>query len=216
MARKPKTRRYEKLTSDRILTAALGIAGSQGWANVRMTHVAAYIDVSLVDLRGHYQDMNAIADGWFAHALVDMLVSPNKGFSNRPAKERLFIVITRWLDSLAVYHRVSAQMINQKLYLFHPQHWLPMVSSLSTLVHWILDAAMINSQGHQRKLEELGTTLLILATLRVWVEDDSESQTRTHTFLRQRLDQVEQVMRLLLPNRQPEDDKKPTAPNRPI
>ena len=201
MARKPKTRRDEKLTQDRILTATLEIAQSRGWANVRMNHVAAYIDVSLVDLHRHYQDMNAIADSWFARALTDMLVSPNEGFSDRPARERLFIVIVRWLDSLAQHHQVSAQMINQKLYFFHPQHWLPMVSSLSTLVHWVLDAAMINSHGRQRKLEELGTTLLILATLRVWVEDDSESQTRTRTFLRQRLDELERVMRFLLPNR---------------
>ena len=215
MARKPKTRRYEKLTSDRILTVALEIAESQGWANVRMNHVAAYIDVSLVDLRGHYQDMNALADGWFAHALVDMLVSPNKGFSNRPAKERLFIVITRWLDSLAVHHRVSAQMINHKLYLFHPQHWLPMASSLSTLVHWILDAAMINSRGRQRKLEELGTTLLVLATLRVWVGDDSENQIRTRIFLQQQLNKVEKVMQFLMSSSRPEDDKKTTSSNKP-
>ena len=201
MARKPKKRRDEKLTPDKILTATLEIAQSRGWANVRMNHVAAYIDVSLVDLHRHYQDMNAIADSWFARALTDMLVSPNEGFSDRPARERLFIVIVRWLDSLAEHHQVSAQMIHQKLYFFHPQHWLPMVSSLSTLVHWVLDAAMIDSHGRQRKLEELGTTLLILATLRVWVEDDSESQTRTHTFLRQRLGQLERVTQLLFPNR---------------
>ena len=101
MARKPKTRRDEKLTPDKILTATLEIAQSRGWANVRMNHVAAYIDVSLVDLHRHYQDMNAIADSWFARALTDMLVSPNEGFSDRPARERLFIVIVRWLDSLA-------------------------------------------------------------------------------------------------------------------
>ena len=62
---------------------------------------------------------------------------------------------------------------------------------------------MIDSHGRQRKLEELGTTLLILATLRVWVEDDSADQTITHTFLRQRLDQLERVMQFLLPNRLP-------------
>ena len=201
MARKPKKRTYKGLTSDRILAAALEIAESQGWARVRMNQIATHIGVPLIDLRGLYHDMNAIADSWFARALTDMLVSPNEGFSDRPARERLFIVIVRWLDSLAEHHQVSAQMIHQKLYFFHPQHWLPMVSSLSTLVHWVLDAAMIDSHGRQRKLEELGTTLLILATLRVWVEDDSESQTRTHTFLRQRLGQLERVTQLLFPNR---------------
>ena len=85
MARKPKTRRDEKLTPDKILTATLEIAQSRGWANVRMNHVAAYIDVSLVDLHRRYQDMNAIADSWFSHRdaktdcisdnLVEILIS---------------------------------------------------------------------------------------------------------------------------------------------
>ena len=85
MARKPKKRRYEKLTPDKILTATLEIAQSRGWANVRMNHVAAYIDVSLVDLHRHYQDMTAIADSWFSHRdaktdcisdnLVEILIS---------------------------------------------------------------------------------------------------------------------------------------------
>jgi len=215
MARKPKKRTYKGLTSDRILAAALEIAESQGWARVRMNQIAMHMGVPLVDLRGVYHDMNAIADSWFSHALADMLVSPNRGFCIRPEKERLFIVITRWLDFLAIHHQVSAQMINHKLYLFHPQHWLPMVSSLSTLVHWILDAAMINSRGRQRKLEELGTTLLVLATLRVWVGDDSENQIRTRIFLQQQLNKVEKVMQFLLPSSRPEDDKKTTSSNKP-
>ena len=145
--------------------------------------------------------MNAIADSWFARALTDMLVSPNEGFSDRPARERLFIVIVRWLDSLAEHHQVSAQMIHQKLYFFHPQHWIPMISSLSTLVHWILDASMIQSHGRQRRLEELGTTLLVLATLNVWVKDDTKGQIRTHTFLRKQLDHADGIIRLLIANK---------------
>ena len=170
-----------------------------GWANVRMYHLAAYFDVSLINLRSHYKDMNAIADDWFARALADMLVQPNNNFSNRPAKERLFIIIMRWFDFLVAHHRVSAQIISNKLYLFHPQHWVSMVFSLSTLVHWVLDAAMITSCGRRRKLQELGTTLLILATLRVWVNDNSESQTKTRIFLKQRLNQADRVMQTLLP-----------------
>ena len=197
MAQKPKTRRDEKLTPDKILTATLEIAQSRGWTNVRMNHVAAYIDVSLVDLHRHYQDMNAIADSWFAHALADMLVSPNEGFSDRPARERLFIVIVRWLDSLAEHHQVSAQMIHQKLYFFHPQHWMPMIPSLSNLIHWILDSAKIDSQGRQRKFEEIGVTLLILATLRIWVYDTSENQAMTRAFVRRQLERADRVMGFL-------------------
>ena len=74
---------------------------------------------------------------------------------------------------------------------------------------------MINSRGRQRKLEELGTTLLVLATLRVWVGDDSENQIRTRTFLQQQLNKVEKVMQFLLPSSRPEDDKKTMSSNKP-
>ena len=85
MALKPKKRTYKGLTSDRVLAAALELAESQGWARVRMNQIATHIGVPLIDLRGLYHDMNAIADSWFSHRdaktdcisdnLVEILIS---------------------------------------------------------------------------------------------------------------------------------------------
>ena len=192
--RKSNPRRYKKLDREKILAAALDLAWNQGWANVRMNHIASYFDVSLVDIRDCYRDMDAIADDWFDHALTEMLMLPDKKCHGLPAKERLYNVITCWLDALARHHLVSVQMISNKFYLFHPQHWMPMIPSLSNLINWILHSAKIDSQGRQRKFEEIGLTLLIIATLRVWVYDDSENQSKTHAFLRQRLEQADRFM----------------------
>jgi len=67
MVRNPKKRPHKGLTSDRILTAALKIVESQGRARVRINQIATRIGVPLVDFRGLYHDMNAIANSWFAH-----------------------------------------------------------------------------------------------------------------------------------------------------
>ena len=185
------------LASDKILMAALEIAQARGWANVRMCHIAAHLNAPLAELRELYPDMNAIADAWFSYALAEMLSVSEKTLRVFAVKERLFIVITRWLEALDVNHRVSVQMIRQKLYAVHVQHWAPMIFSLSNLVHWILDAAMIDSAGRQRKLEEIGMTLILLETLRVWGEDNTVDQIKTREFLKKRLDMADRTMRFL-------------------
>jgi len=194
MAAKPKSRRKPNLTPERIVKTALGLAERRGWRNVRMMHVADDLGVSLADVAACYRDMNAIADAWFTQAQAAMLAPPPRGFAKKPAKGRLYIVITRWLDALAAHRAVSAQMIGQKLYASHVHHWLPMIFSLSRQVHWILDAAQIESRGRQRQAEEVGGTLVVLATLRVWCRDDSDGQERTRAFLLKRLSQGDQVM----------------------
>ena len=94
----------------------------------------------------------------------------------------------RWLNALAVERQVSVQMIRQKLYPSHPQHWIPIVFSLSRLVHLILDAALIDSPGRKRQIEELGVTMLVLEILRVWAGDDTPGQERTKAVLARRLE----------------------------
>ena len=194
MAEKPTSRRKRKPDAAQILRTALGRAARDGWANVRMMHLAADLGVALRDIHAHYRDMDAIADAWFGQAMTALLAPPPRGFAGKPAKDRLYIAITRWLDALAGHRTVTAQMLGQKLYLSHPHHWVPMVFSLSRLVHAILDAAMIESRGRQRQAEELGGTLLVLSTLRVWCRDDSEDQQRTRENLRRRLDQGDRLM----------------------
>lgn len=194
MAKKPTSSRKTRPAAGAILDAALALAERDGWANVRMMHVAAHLNCSLAAVHAHYRDMDAIADAWFGRALAALLAPPPRGFAKLPPKERMFIILTRWLDALAAHRTVSAQMIGQKLYPSHPHHWVPMVFSLSRLVHALLDAALIDSRGRQRQAEELGGTLLVLATLRVWCGDGSAGQERTRAFLKARLDRGDRLM----------------------
>ncbi|MGI9434089.1 MAG: hypothetical protein ACR2Q4_04545, partial [Geminicoccaceae bacterium] len=69
----------------------------------------------------------------------------------------------------------------------HPHHWVPMIFDLSRLIHWFLDAARIESTGRQRQAAEIGLTLIFLATLRDWLHDQSDAQSKTSARLRRRL-----------------------------
>jgi hypothetical protein len=90
------------------------------------------------------------------------------------------------------------QMLDAKLYLSHPHHWVPLIFDLSRLVHWLLDAARIASTGRGRQLAEVGLTALLLASLRVWRRDDSVGQERTRRYLRRRLAAADRWIKRLI------------------
>ena len=181
-------------SANAIVDAAINLASQDRWSRVRMMHLAAHFGVPLVQIHAHFRDMDAIADAWFMPASAALTAPSKRDFARKPAKDRLFEVVIRWLNALAVEHQVSADMIRQKLYPRHPHHWMPMVFNLSRLVHLILDAAMIDSLNRQRQADELGVTMLVLATLWVWVSDDKPGQERSHTFLVRRLEQGDYLM----------------------
>ena len=196
-----KTKRKRPLER-RILETALGLAEEQEWQNVRLSQVADRLKISLLEIHDHYRDMDDVANAWFGGALDAMLSPSGKAFSKRPPKDRLRVVLVRWLDFLAEHREVTTQMVASKLYPAHVHHWAPLVFNLSRLVHWWLDAAAIVSRGRQRQIEEIGLTALFLATVSRWGRDDSSSQERTKYFLERRLNSAEACMARLFPPRQ--------------
>ena len=164
---------------DRIIETAIDLAEEIGWANLRLHQVAERLALPLAEVHADFRDRDALANAWFARALDEMLGAPEAELIGRSPPERLLLVMTRWFDALAPQREVTREMLAEKLYPGHPQHWAPLIADLSRLVHWFLDAARIASTGRQRQLAEIGLTLLFLRTLRSWVRDDSPGQTRS-------------------------------------
>jgi AcrR family transcriptional regulator len=183
---------------DRIVDAALDLAEAHGWANVRLYQVAEHAGLSLAEVGALFRDQDAVANAWFARALAALEQLPADAVADRPAPERLHAAIMRWFDALAPHREVTAEMLEAKLYLSHPHHWMPMIFELSRLVHWFLDAARIASTGRARQLAEVGLTAIFLASLRVWRRDDSASQERTRRYLLRRLTAADRWIRRLL------------------
>ncbi len=185
----PKRKPKKMPPPEAILAVALGLAEERGWMTLRMADLAAEMDASLADIHAHYPDMNAIANAWFLQAQDAMLAPTDEGFRDLAAPERLYLIIMRWLNFLAQHRQVSADMIRGKLHPPHVHHWGPALFSLSRLVHWMLDAAAIGSTGYRRRTEEVGLSVIVLATLARWASDGSEDLSYTQDFLRRRLAQ---------------------------
>ena len=177
----------EPLIEDQIVDAALKLASERGWSDLNLHRVATHLDLPLSEIRSRFRDIDAVANAWFARALASMLELSNAGLPGATPPDRLHQAIMYWFDALSPHRDVTGQMLQVKLYVSHPHHWVPMIFDLSRLIHWFLDAARIESTGRQRQAAEIGLTLIFLATLRDWLRDQSDAQSRTRTRLRRRL-----------------------------
>src|SRR5260221_3790004 len=116
-----------------------------------------------------------------------MLRPPEAGFEALSARERAQAVLMRWFDAQAAHRRVVGEMLGAKLYPSHPHHWVPMIFSLSRLIQWVREAALLDAGGRRRQIEEAGLTCVILQTLRVWLRDGTPRQEYARRFLDRRL-----------------------------
>lgn len=169
--------------ADRIVDAAIALAEERGWENVRLWLVAERLGIGLADIAREFRDLDAIANAWFDRARRRMLRLPAEGLIGRPPPERLHAAMMAWFDALAPHHAVTLQMLDAKLYLSHPHHWVPMIFDLSRLIHDFLDVARIASTGRRRQLAEVGLTTIFLATLRDWRRDPERASERLRSRL---------------------------------
>ena len=180
--------------SERIVDVTLELAEERGWADVRLHQVAERLDLPLARIGEHFRDLDAVANAWFGRARAALLALDPDEIVGKPAPERVEIALMRWLDALAAHPRVTGEMLRDKLHPGHFHHWVPMIFDLSRLVHWVLDAARIQSTGRQRQLAEIGLTLIVLTTLRDWLDDHDPSQARTRPRLARRLEIAGRVL----------------------
>jgi AcrR family transcriptional regulator len=193
--RAPSRRRAE--LGERIVDATIALAEEVGWEGVRLRKVAERLGVSLADVLEHYRDLDAVADAWFRRAWAAMLAPTPKGFDALPARERVHLVVMRWFDALAPHRPLACQILSAKLYPEHPHHWVPLVFNLSRTIQWVRDAAILDAGTPRRQMEEVGLTLLFLATLAVWLRDETANQQRTREFLRNRLARADRLVGVL-------------------
>ncbi|MCB4824739.1 hypothetical protein [Roseicella aerolata] len=154
----------------RILAAALAEAEAVGWHDLRLRHVAERLELPLSAVQAEFRDADAIADALFQQALQAMLAAgAPPGFAARPPSARTAAVLLRWFDALAPHRALAGEMIREKLWPSHPHHWVPMVFSLSRLIHWVREAALLDAGGLRRQAEEVGLTLVFLRSLPDWL-----------------------------------------------
>lgn len=182
---------------DRVVDASLGEAERHGWEAVRLTEVAARLEVPMAAVLAEFRDLDAVANAWFQRGLEAMLAEKPEGFEHWPEVRRLAHCLLAWLDALAPHRRVTVEMLRTKAHLPHLHTWVPMLFDLSRTVQWWREAARLPAPYGTRRaqLEEVALTGLFLAALGVWARDDSHRQERTRRFIERRLARGERCLR---------------------
>ena len=174
---------------ERVVDEALHQAEQHGWEAVRLTEVAARLEVPMAAVLDEFRDLDAVANAWFQRGLAAMLADKPDGFDHWPEAQRLAHGLLAWLDALAPHRQVTVAMLRTKAHLPHLHTWVPMVFDLSRTVQWWRESARLPAPYGTRRaqLEEVAMTALFLATLGVWANDASDGQARTRDFLDKRL-----------------------------
>jgi len=170
-----------------VIDAALELAAERGWDQVRFHLLAQRTGMPMPEIGAAFRDVDAIANAWFAQARLHLLGLPVTALADVSVDARIATACERWLDFLAPHRRVASEIVQGKLWPAHLHHWVPLVFDLSRLVHDLLDTARVPGEGTLRAAQEIGLTLVLLATLGDWARDRSEAQAWTKRRLRRRL-----------------------------
>jgi AcrR family transcriptional regulator len=183
-----------KSAKDRILDAALDLAGRKSWEAVRLHDVAAELQMSLNEVRVEFREKEELTDAWFDRADAAMLqAAAGPGFPGLSPRERLHRLIMAWLMALAPHRRVTRQMICGKFEPGHVHYQYAGLLRVSRTVQWLREAAQRDAMLPWRAIEETVLTSIYLTTFFYWMRDDSEQAARTSAFLDKLLSQAERL-----------------------
>jgi len=172
-----------------IIDTALTLAEESGWESVRLHQVAEALHRPLDEIRLHFREKEELIDAWFDRADAAMLQAREaEGFAQESTREKLHLLIMKWLAALQPHRRVARQMIVGKLEPGHIHYQVQGLLRVSRTVQWLREAAGISSTLPWRALEESVLTTIYLATFTKWMFDDSEGSQSTSRFLQQSLD----------------------------
>ena len=191
MARKPASKpATRKDPRDRVLDAALVLAGEQGWAATSLTDVAARAGIDLAGLHRLFPGKPRLLDAILARVDAAVLAGGGEAEGEERPRDRLFDLLMRRFDVLSG-HRAGIKAILRDLR-FDPLTALLQARQLELSMRWTLQSAGISTDGLLGRARVQALGLLYGLVLRVWEQDDSPDLDRTMKALDQRLRQAEQ------------------------
>ena len=176
-------------TAEHILDSAVELAEHSSWESLSLHQIADALDIRLTDIQQHFSSKDDLVEAWYDRADHAMLEArEEEGFERFKYRERLFVLMMRWLDFLARHRTVSRDMLLYKLEPAHIHLQLQGLLRISRTVQWLREAAGLQSTHLQRITEEVGLTAIYLQTFIYWMFDDSEQQQKTRQLLQRKLE----------------------------
>jgi AcrR family transcriptional regulator len=178
---------------DRIIDAALGLIAEEGWRRLSLAAVAAAAGLPILTLYRAFPSKPAILCGFSRRIDEAVLATPPDSDAaadpdERP-RDRVFDLLMRRFDALQP-HRAALDALGRELPT-DPIAALGAAAGLLRSIGWMLEAAGISTAGLGGVVAVKLTAAAYVATMRVWLRDDSPDLAPTMAALDRRLRAIE-------------------------
>ncbi len=175
---------------DAMIDAAMRLAAERGWAKISLGEIADEAKVPLSQavpqIRSKAELLGALS------RKVDAAVLAAHGqpaFPDESPRDRLFDVLMSRFDALQPYRAGVASVLRELP--SEPALAMTLLPGLDRSMGWMLEVAGISADGPWGQVRRLGLAGVWLATLRVWVRDETADMAKTMADLDARLRQAQ-------------------------
>ena len=171
--------------TDRLIETALSLAAERSWCELSLAEIAEAAGASLGEAYAAFSSKQAILEAFSrrvdAEVLGDKSLGEDWEEGESSARDRLFDVMMRRFDALAPYRAGLGNVIYDQ-----SREPLAAIGSLCQLrrsMGAMLEAARLSPEGICGGIRIKGLAGLYLATLRVWLRDESADMAKTMASL---------------------------------
>lgn len=186
---------------DRVIDATLRLATRREYSDVTLTDIAHEAGISLADLRELFPSKGAIMGAFSRRIDREVLDSAPKEASHEPARERLYDVLRRRLDSLEPHREALASV--GRWAARDPLTAAALNRETVNSMRFMLEAADIDSEGPVGSLKLQGLALAWSRVLEDWfagdIHDALSTLDRELTRGERYVDRAEDFARLTRP-----------------
>jgi AcrR family transcriptional regulator len=175
--------------ADRVIDAALARIPIEGWRRLSLASIAAAAGLPILRVYRNFHSKQAILCAFLRRIDEAVLAEPPPPEEGERPRDRLFDLLMRRFDALRPYKAVL-EVLRRDLPL-DPAAMLTAGSSLLRSMRWMHEAANIATYGTRGGIAVRLTIAAYLATMRVWLRDDSPDLGQTMATLDARLRRVE-------------------------
>jgi AcrR family transcriptional regulator len=172
-----------------IIDALLNLLASDPLERIGLDDIAKAAGISLADLRGEFSSVVAILAAHMKDIDRTVLAADVVDMGEEPARERLFDVLMRRLDSHAAHKAAIRSLIRSTL--CNPPLALVMNGLAARSMSWMMTAAGISASGPKGMLRAQALTLMYVRVLSVWANDEDPGLARTMAALDRELARAE-------------------------
>lgn len=186
-----------------LIETALKLAAERGWAELSLAEIAEAAELPLSKAYEVFTSKQAILEAFARRIDGEVLAEEEADAEEGSARDRLFDVMMRRFDALQPYKAGVGNLLYDQGR--DPLAALCGLRQLMRSMALMLEAARIPSGGPRGALRTKGLAAIYLATLRVWLRDDSADMAKTMAALDGYLRRVEAFAgRLRRPGARPE------------